>query len=492
MDLLQSMKRARPVGESEGMGVVLRVTGGCHQGQEFLIDRAGHYIVGRASYADFALSRDSMLSREHFQMEVEPPFCHLVDLGSTNGTKVNQLRVERVRLREGDLVTAGDSAFMVHFTSSEQQPGSPGVCAACESPLGTGGIIAARVGDWSPLPLDSAEAAVPFNLARLCEDCEARRARFPQTHPDFVIEALIGEGGMGEVYRAWQISRKRRVAIKMMIANWIGASGGEGQASPQQQKAFSYFRREIVALRDMLMPGGRCHPNIVEFYDLFEVNGQFQLVMEYVDGKNALHWVRSFREPLPIESGGRIALQLLAALHYAHTKGYVHRDVKPSNLLVIGPLHRPRCKLSDFGLAKNFVDSDLFTKLTRLGDVGGSIGFLSPEHIREFGEVKAPADIYCTAVTVFYLLTGKYPYLNFDPQRPDSYEMILEHPAVPLRAFRPDAPSSLERILLKALKKQPRDRWQTAKAMWQAIEPLASRNRDRGDEPAGADSSLVS
>jgi serine/threonine protein kinase len=477
------------------MAVVLRVTGGSHQGQEFLIDRAGQFVVGRASHVDFALGRDSMLSREHFQVEVEPPFCHLVDLGSTNGTKVNQLRVERVLLREGDQVTAGDSTFTVQFTSAGRKDDSPGVCAACGSPLGTKRSGPGRVGDRAVLPLESAETAVLVEPVRLCADCEDRRNRFPETNPEYVIEDLIGEGGMGQVYRAWQISRKRRVAIKMMIANWAGSefrSGDSERNETLQQKAFNYFRREIHALRDMLMPGGRCHPNIVEFYDLFEINDQFQLVMEYVDGKNALQWLRSFKEPVPVESAARIALQLLAALHYAHTKGYVHRDVKPSNLLVMGPLHRPRSKLSDFGLAKSFANDDLFSKLTRLGDVGGSIGFLSPEHIREFAEVKAAADIYCTGVTVFYLLTGKYPYLNFDPHRPDSYEMILEHPPVPLRAFRPDAPGSLERILLKALKKQPRDRWQTAKAMWQAIEPLVSRTRERADEPAGPDSSLVS
>lgn len=475
------------------MGIVLRVTAGLHEGEEFLIEEAGSYVVGRAKYADFALTLDAMLSREHFQIEVEPPLCHLLDLGSTNGTKVNRLRVERVLLREGDQVSAGDSAFAVHFTPSQPHRDSPPLCPGCGSPLVPGKTVTRLLDDQRPKSLESGEGAVLVESVMLCTDCDARQAQFPETGPDYLIQELIGEGGMGQVYRAWQFSRKRRVAIKMMIAGAAASPvGGEsGQDADPQQKAFSYFRREIHALRDMLMPGGRCHPNIVEFYDLFEVNGQFQLVMEYVDGKNALEWVRSLKEPVPVECAVRIAQQLLAALHYAHTKGYVHRDVKPSNLLVMGPLHRPRSKLSDFGLAKNLMNSDLFTKLTRLGDVGGSVGFLSPEHIREFGEVKGSADIYCTGVTLFYLLTGKYPYLNFDPQRPDSYEMILEHPPVPLRAFRPDAPELLERILLKALKKKPRERWQSARAMWQALEPLTQGGRGRGDDHRAPDSSFV-
>ena len=111
--------------------------------------------------------------------------------------------------------------------------------------------------------------------------------------------------------------------------------------------------------------------------------------------------------------------------------------------------------------------------LTRQGDIGGSIGFISPDHIREFSDVREPADIYCAAATLFYLLTNKYPYLGFDPREPGSYEIILQHPPVPLRAFRPDAPEGLERVLLKALQKQPRDRWKSAQAMADALRPFA-------------------
>jgi len=297
----------------------------------------------------------------------------------------------------------------------------------------------------------------------LCPQCEARRKRYPETSPDYLIEELIGEGGMGEVYRARQISRNRRVAIKMMIAN-----------STVGEKALSYFHREIQALRDMLMPGGKCHPSIVEFYELFQVEGHFQLVMEYVDGKNAFEWVHALQKPLPIAGAAQIGQQLLAALDYAHSKGYVHRDIKPSNLLVMGPAHRPRVKLSDFGLAKSLVATTLFTNMTRQGDVGGSTGFLSPDHIRQFAEIKEPADIYCAGATLFYLLTDRYPFLGFDPKRPDSFEMILEHPPVPLRAFRPDAPEGLERILHKALQKQPGARGKSARAMGEALQAFTT------------------
>ena len=92
------------------------------------------------------------------------------------------------------------------------------------------------------------------------------------------------------------------------------------------------------------MPGGRSHHSIVSFYEIYEVDSQFQLVMEYVDGKNAHDWVAGLEGPLPIASAASIGRHLLQALEFAHMRGYVHRDVKPSNLLIFGPVHRPRAR----------------------------------------------------------------------------------------------------------------------------------------------------
>jgi eukaryotic-like serine/threonine-protein kinase len=437
------------------MGIVLRVAAGPHTGREYAIDRPETVTIGRSPRAHFAMVYDLALSREHFQIDNEPPLCHLIDLGSTNGTKVNGLRVGKVLLREGDVVTAGDSTFLVHFVEDSKDALNFATCAGC------GGRV--PIGPSTLQPGNEAGRAAVKEAVMLCENCRARRRKFPRTHPDYLIEEWIGGGGMGEVFRARQLSKSRPVAIKMISSN-----------SALGEKANGYFRREIEVLRDLLMPSGQCHHSIVTFYEIYEVDAQYQLVMEYVDGKNALDWIKGLERPLPISSGAQIGRHLLSALEYAHSKGYVHRDVKPSNLLVMGPAHRPRVKLTDFGLAKSFAETDGLTNLTRQGDIGGSIGFISPDHIRQFSDVREPADIYCAAATLFYLLTNKYPYLRFDPRQPGSYEIILQHPPVPLRAFRPEAPEGLERVLLKALQKQPRDRWKSAQAMADALAPFAT------------------
>ncbi len=437
------------------MPVVLKVTLGPHSGQEYQIDRPDTFTVGRSTHAQFAMTDDLVLSRNHFQIDNKPPLCHLVDLGSTNGTKVNGLRVKQVVLREGDVITAGDSAFIVHFMEDSKDTQDFAGCAGCGGRIPIG-VRASRT--TNEIVLTDGQRSI-----WLCEACQDRRLKFPKTATDYLIEEWIGGGGMGEVFRARQLSRNRPVAIKMLSTN-----------SAIGEKAASYFRREIEVLRDLLMPGGRSHHSIVSFYELYEVDSQFQLIMEYVDGKNAHEWLAGLSGPLPIASAAKIGRHLMQALDFAHQKGYVHRDVKPSNLLIFGPVHRPRVKLTDFGLAKSFAETEGLTSLTRQGDIGGSIGFISPEHIRQFSDIREPADIYSAAATLFFLLTEKYPYLGFDPRHPDSYQMILQHPAVPLRAFRPDAPEGLERILLKALQKQPRDRWKTAGAMAAALRPFST------------------
>ncbi|HEY2157661.1 MAG TPA: FHA domain-containing serine/threonine-protein kinase [Isosphaeraceae bacterium] len=422
------------------MKVDLEVSAGPHAGTVYHFDRHDTFVVGRSSQAQFSVPDDGFLSRNHFLIEFNPPACLLRDLGSTNGTKVNGLRVETVRLRNGDEIVAGGSSFVIHVEESSEEALRVH-CLGC--------------GASAPLELMLAGEPGDMPASWLCEACKENRRKYPRTHADYLIDRKIGGGGMGEVYLARHLATNRPVAIKMMTP-----------AVAASQRAKLRFERELDVLKHLK------HPKIVEFYDVFDLAGQYQLVMEYVDGKNALAWVGALAEPLTLTAAASLGVQLLSALDHAHQKGYVHRDIKPSNLLVQGQAHHPKMKLSDFGLAKSFRDNAGFAGLTHQGDIGGSSGFISPDHIRDFREAKEPADLYSAGATLYYLMSGQYPFFGFDPNRADSYTMILEHPPVPLRAHRPDVPDTFDRVIRKALEKQPAARWKTAAEMAAALVPF--------------------
>jgi eukaryotic-like serine/threonine-protein kinase len=423
------------------MKVVLQVTAGPHTGMEYTFTRHETFVVGRSSQVQFPVPEDGFLSRNHFLIEFNPPVCFLRDLGSTNGTKLNGTRVDAVRLRHGDTISAGESSFEIEIEETSWE-GRPKIhCLGC----------------GKHAPDDLAVSALPGEnvISWLCDECVSHRRQYPTTDSEYLIEKRIGGGGMGEVFLARHLPTNQPVAIKMMVPS-IAAS----------DRAKLRFQRELDVLKNLR------HPNIVAYHTMFELDGQFQLVMEYVVGKDAHEWVKSLPGPLSASAGARIGVQLMMALDHAHNKGYVHRDIKPSNLLVTGPPTRPSIKLSDFGLAKSFRDNAGFAGLTHQGDIGGSCGFISPDHIRDFRDANEPADIYSAGATLYYLFTNQYAFYNFNPNRADAYSMILEHPAVPLRAHRPDLPEGLDKVLRKALEKQPKDRWKSAAAMAAALKPF--------------------
>src|SRR5262245_30113279 len=164
---------ARLGGGERRMGVVLRVTTGPHQGQEYSIGQTGTFVVGRSTRASFPMTQDLALSREHFQIENFPPVCHLVDLGSTNGTKVNGMRVERVLLREGDVISAGDSSFTLFCQGPENESDLAGTCAGCGARLDRGSLFGRQgIKNKEDGGVTTASA---LSIVRLCEACDARR-----------------------------------------------------------------------------------------------------------------------------------------------------------------------------------------------------------------------------------------------------------------------------------------------------------------------------
>lgn len=270
--------------------------------------------------------------------------------------------------------------------------------------------------------------------------------------PYEVLE-LLGRGGMAEVYRGRHTRLERTVAIKILPASLAGESDFRSR--------FEREARSVAALR---------HPNIVQMFDFGDLEGTYFMVMEYIAGKD-LGLLMHESGPMNIDLVRTLAGDLAAALDYAHAQGLVHRDVKPSNVLLQPDdslaAQRPvasRAILTDFGIAK-MLGGD--TGATRTGLMMGTLNYMAPEQIRSAGEVDGRADIYALGVMVYQMLTAKLP---FNADNPGA--MMLAHLQLPPNNPRDVLPSlspfAAEGIL-QALAKEPEDRFATASALVETL-----------------------
>src|SRR5262249_42154235 len=202
--------------------------------------------------------------------------------------------------------------------------------------------------------------------------------------PQLELLGLVGQGGMGAVYRARQVKLDRLVALKILPAEW-----GRDPAFAER------YAREARALARLN------HPHVVAVHDFGEAGGHFFLLMEFVDGAN----VRQLLQSGPLEPGLALSLipQICDALQYAHEEGVVHRDVKPENILVD---RRGRVKIADFGLAKLVGTSRASFTLTGTHQVMGTLDYMAPEQRSRPQEVDHRADIYSLGVVFYEMLTG--------------------------------------------------------------------------------------
>ena len=199
--------------------------------------------------------------------------------------------------------------------------------------------------------------------------------------------------------------------------------------------------------------------------------------MDYVDGKNANTVMKSGSASISRSRAVSLTLQLLDALQYAHDKGYVHRDVKPTNLLIVSDGKKEKALLADFGLSRAYQSSKL-SGLTMTGDIGGSTPFMPPEQITNYRNVEPSADQYSAAATLYYLLTGAFVY-EHPRDVPKQLLMILQDSIVPLEKRRRDLPASLVKVIHKALSRDPSARYSSASEFAAALRPFAPSARPK-------------
>jgi len=448
------------------MRVILDVVQGPRKGRSFVFDRHDTFIVGRSRFIQCALPEDTALSRDHFLIEVSPPGAELRDLGSTNGTYLNESRVERARLATGDRIAAGQSVFLVRVEDglnglkelAESTP-QPEATAEVEIPAGLGGplgmIVCAGCGQKAPPGVDLASDShtdLRESIQWLCDGCRAEAAVTPQPVPHYKTLREIGRGAMGVVYLAQDNQSGRKVALKLIVPESAAA-----------RSAVDRFLREMSVISQLK------HPNIVEWLEQGATRGQFWFAMEYVSGVNLETLAHHQPGKYPIAQACRMAAQVLKGLEHAHRLGFVHRDIKPENILIGRVARGLVAKISDFGLAKSFRAIGL-SGLTFSGEMRGTIPFMPPEQMLDFKTVAPTADLYSTAATLYYLISGKFLYDEV-ADGTDLIRTLLEEPTVPIRSRRPEVPAGLEAVLTRCLARLPADRYSTATEMRQALRP---------------------
>ncbi len=273
------------------------------------------------------------------------------------------------------------------------------------------------------------------------------------------VETLLGRGGMGEVYRATQLSLDRTVALKVLR--------GELAANATM---LTQFRREAHAIARLR------HPNIVTIHEYGVENGVGAFfVMEHLEGRSLRQELQD-RGRLRSDEIVAMTLQICAAVGAAHDAGVVHRDLKPDNIFLEADDGEPRVKVLDFGIAKLVARAGRESEVFTIG--GGLVGtptYMAPEQATG-GEVDVRTDVYSLGCVLYELLTGRPPFVG--ENNAQVLEQQLTSRPRPPREEAPEAPAWLEAVILRALDKNPRGRFQTVDELRRALGPEAARDTE--------------
>jgi tetratricopeptide (TPR) repeat protein/predicted Ser/Thr protein kinase len=266
-----------------------------------------------------------------------------------------------------------------------------------------------------------------------------RPVRSAALAPGYEILAELGRGGMGAVYKAWQFSLKRVVALKLIRADAYANAGAAARFHGEAEAAARFQ-----------------HPNIVHVYEVGEHEGSGFLVLEYVAGGGLDRKLSgSLQDP---HDSARLIETLARAIHYAHQRGIVHRDLKPANVLLT---EDGVPKITDFGLAK-LLERD--QALTQVGELLGTPSYMAPEQIRGLPHQITPAtDVYALGAILYEMLTGRPPFKGTTPL--STLEQVSSHEPLSPSKIQRHVPRDLETICLKCLAKDPRRRYNSAQEL---------------------------
>lgn len=270
----------------------------------------------------------------------------------------------------------------------------------------------------------------------------------------YKIIKSIGEGGMANVYLAYDTILERNVAVKVLRGDLAG-----------DEKFVRRFQREALSASSL------SNENIVEVYDVGEDSGEYYIVMEYVEGKHLKNLLKK-RGKLTVAEVIDIMLQVTSGLSVAHDSYIIHRDIKPQNIMI---LENGLVKITDFGIAVAMNS----TQLTQTNSVMGSVHYLPPEQASGKGAT-LQSDIYSLGILMYELLTGNLPFRG-----DNAVEIALKHLKEPMPSVKneiPDIPQSIENIILKATAKNPKNRYADAREMYEDLKTCQEPSRENEEK----------
>jgi tRNA A-37 threonylcarbamoyl transferase component Bud32 len=277
----------------------------------------------------------------------------------------------------------------------------------------------------------------------------------------YEVLELLGRGGMAEVYKGRHPRLERMVAIKILSTSLAD--------EPDFRERFEREAQAVAILR---------HPNIVQVFDFGDVEGTYYMVMEFIEGVDLARYIREVGR-MPLAHVCPIVRDMASALDYAHAQGIIHRDVKPSNVMLPGLMLSGQpgedssdfsAILTDFGIAKIRTHD---TGVTKTGMMMGTLDYMAPEQVRGARKVDGRADTYALGVMLYEMLTGELPFRGDNP----GAVMLahLQQPAPDPRTIVEDLPEGIATAILRALAKDPEDRYPTVGALVEALGDVEDR-----------------
>lgn len=478
------------------------ITEGKMKGRQFAFATHDTFLFGRMPDCQVCLPGDDQVSRHHFILEVNPPDACLRDLGSLNGTHVNkvkhggrstnetpeqgaQRRHPEVALKDGDEIMVGQTVLRLRVEipavcceCSATIPdavrdrcawvGGTFICKSCKSKLEAQArppkppeplrckqcgkdvskeVGQGRRGDYLCQVCQKQAEADPLQLL---EQMLRQAGALPAADrsvklPGYEVQKRLRVGGFGAVYLATRKKDRANVAIKVMLSKIA-----------VDNKAREAFLLEIENMKALQ------HDHIVPVLESGSAGTGFYFVMPFCDGGSVGDLMAAGGGRLSLSDAAPIMLQALDGLAFAHKNGYVHRDLKPDNLLLIGTGTRRVTKVADLGLAKNFQNAG-FSGNTVTGSYAGTPSFMPREQVVNYRYVKPVSDVWSMGATLYNMLTGHIPR-DF-PRGSDPIQIILQERVVPVLRRDASVPRRVAEVIDRCLTNDIKERYQDAEQM---------------------------